>query len=312
MCQGPGGQLNCLECGRPVDVEQRPIAGLQIAVARRESCVRVCIATAYTENFREIGDLAAMTHRFYADRHGLDAKAQVGFTLDRPASWFRVRWIPQLFDEGYDYVLWVDADAIFSRFDVDIRSLIDPNADMHMVQHHIKLRRREFMSPNMGVILLRNCQWSRDLLAQLWSMTEYTNHHLWENGAFLKLAGYNNNLKLGPDRLNEELLSRVKFLSDDWNRTWPGGDPIIRHYAGISREARLRTMPAGALRAYFTYRGIDLSEVPDALIADRAYPVDRPVSFAKRCEESVRNGRRLVRSLVSGGPGRKSTQAPQG
>jgi hypothetical protein len=274
--------------------------------------VRICVATAYTENFSEIGDLAAMTHRFYADRHGLDARAQVGFTLDRPASWFRVRWIPQLFDEGYDYVLWVDADAIFSRFDVDVRSVIDPNADLHMVQHYHKLKRREFMSPNMGVILLRNCQWSRDLLAQLWSMTEYINHHLWENGAFLKLAGYNNNLKLGPDRLNEELLSRVKFLSEDWNRIAPGGEPIIRHYSGISREARLRTMPAGALRAYFTYRGIDLSEVPDALIADRAYPVDKPISFVKRCEESARQGRRLLKGLVSGSARRKIPEAPQG
>jgi hypothetical protein len=274
--------------------------------------VRVCVATAYTENFREIGDLAAMTHRFYADRNGMDARAQVGYTLDRPPAWFRVRWIPQLFDEGYDYVLWVDADAIFSRFDVDIRSVIDPNADLHIVQHYYQLKRREFTSPSTGVMLVRNCQWSRDLFAQLWSMTEYINHHLWENGAFLKLAGYNNNLKLGPDRLNEKLLSRVKFLPDDWNRISAGGDPIIRHFAGISREARLRTMPAGALRAYLTYRGIDLSDVPDALIADRAYPVDRPISFAKRCEESVRHGRRLVRSLVSGGPHRKRPQVPQG
>jgi len=76
----------------------------------------MCVATSYTENFSQLGDLAAKTLRFYAKRHSCTARIvpTLGNT-ERPPSWYRVQWIPELFDEGFDFAFWLDADALFLR-----------------------------------------------------------------------------------------------------------------------------------------------------------------------------------------------------
>jgi hypothetical protein len=40
--------------------------------------------------------------------------------FERHPAWHRVRLIPKLFDRGFDFVMWIDADAISCRFDMDV------------------------------------------------------------------------------------------------------------------------------------------------------------------------------------------------
>lgn len=219
--------------------------------------VRICVATSYTADFGDIGDYAAMTLRLYAARHGLSASVSTEVALDRPPSWHRVKLIPQLFDQGHDYVLWLDADALFCRFDVDIHSVINGVTDLYMVRHDNPSHSTSFV-PNTGVMLVRNSKWSRDLFATLWSMEAYLNHGWWENAAMIKLMGYHSLLGDGPDEPNHALLARIAFLSTDWNyipSICAGGDPIIKHYAGFSNDIRRREMPKEALKACFRVIG---------------------------------------------------------
>ena len=83
----------------------------------------LCVTTAYDRKFAGLGNYCASTLQYYADVHGHDAYILSDVTMtDRHPAWYRIRLIERLFDEGYDWVLWVDADAMFVRFDTDILS----------------------------------------------------------------------------------------------------------------------------------------------------------------------------------------------
>jgi hypothetical protein len=56
--------------------------------------------------------------------------------FERHPAWHRVRPIPELFDRGFDFVMWIDADAIFCRFDTDVADVITRSHDLYMVEHH--------------------------------------------------------------------------------------------------------------------------------------------------------------------------------
>jgi len=93
--------------------------------------MRICVATSYTANFAPLGDLAAATLWLYAKRHSCSVRIEPNQApMARPPAWHRIRWVPQLFEEGFDFVLWLDADALFLRFDCDIRTVIKPGKDL--------------------------------------------------------------------------------------------------------------------------------------------------------------------------------------
>jgi hypothetical protein len=217
----------------------------------------ICIATSYDTPFRQIGDYAAMTLRCYARRHGYAALIEDNIAIDRPPSWHCVRLIPQLFDRGFDFVMWIDADAIFSRFDVDVADLITESHDLYMVSHEHPVHSPPLV-PNMGVILARNCLFCRDLFARLWAMEQYRDHPWWENAAMIKLLGLNSLLREGEDMPADDIIARIKFLSTAWNcipSICADVDPVIRHFAGYTFDDRQREIPKCALAACFQALG---------------------------------------------------------
>ena len=166
-------------------------------------------------------------------------------------SWHRVKLIPQLFDQGYDYVLWIDADALFMRFDRDIADVIDGSHDLYLVRH--KHAWSSTLAPNCGVMLIRNTPWSRDFFARLWSMEQYASHYWWENAALISALGYHSLLREGADVPDADLLAHIRFLDTEWNvLPWMSearNQAIIFHYAGGTSYERKRLLPGLALKA---------------------------------------------------------------
>ena len=214
----------------------------------------LCIATSYDPPFRDIGDYAAMTMRLYGRRHGYSVYVDNDAKCDRHPSWHRIKSIPKLFDRGYEYVLWMDADALFMRFDRDIAEVITGQHDLYLAQHDDASQPSKV--PNMGVMLLRNSAWSLSLLDRLWAMEQYADHVWWDNAAMIKLLGYHSLLGDGPDEPAADMLPHVQFIDYNiWNfipSICPAdADPVIRHYAGFSAEARRLEIPRLALASCF-------------------------------------------------------------
>jgi hypothetical protein len=207
---------------------------------------RLCLATAYTSNFAVLGDMATATLGFYADAHCCAVHVNPSVhDFARPTSWYKLQLIQQLFAEGYDWVLWVDADALFMRFEIDVRGVIEAEKHLYIVSHDIPHQQADQPVPNCGVLLIRNCQWSQDLLSDIWNSTQYIQHAWWENAALLHLLGFYGLLGEGENRPNADMLRHVAFIDTAWNSI-PGvcsaPNPIIHHYAGMAHEQRLAGM----------------------------------------------------------------------
>jgi hypothetical protein len=216
--------------------------------------VSLCVTTAYTKSFAvDIGDFCAATLRLYAGHHNLALCVVPDMAFpERPPSWFKLKLIPELFKKGFDFVLWVDADALFMRYDRDIREVVEDGKDLYMVCHNV----HNALIPNCGVMLFRNCAWTSDLLARMWALERYVDHPWWENAALLHLFGCHRLLNEGPDRLDAELIRHVKFIDVGWNAL-PNfctvDDPMIHHYAGqprIRAQAMKSDYIKSSLRAF--------------------------------------------------------------
>lgn len=210
---------------------------------------KICAATSYTRNFEKMGTFSALTLKEYTQRFGYDLNINSDLVAtDRAASWQKIPQIRALFHDGYDFVFWMDADALFMRYNQDLQAIIEPGKDLYLVCHPVPdpvIDQKD--TPNAGVMLLRNCEWTRDLLQNLWDFEEYIRHPWSENAALLDLMGYYYPLEKGENHLNQEFLEHVKFIGLEWNsfphiRSCCASRPIIKHYAGLSNEYRLKNM----------------------------------------------------------------------
>ncbi|MBI3312643.1 MAG: hypothetical protein HYZ83_00220 [Candidatus Omnitrophica bacterium] len=218
--------------------------------------MKICLTTYYDESYQTLGDMCWSSIKKYAARYGYSCERFQAIESDRPKPWNKILVISKLFDRGYDYVFWLDADALFVRFDRDISSEIEEGKDLYLVKHY----RLGGEVPNTGVMLIRNCQESRDLLQKMWDCKHHLNCYWWENAAFIEVAGLaglvpeSRRFMFSPEILSQSpdpaIKRKIKWLSVRWNHTPvspPISDFIIRHYAGASHQERLEGM-AGEIR----------------------------------------------------------------
>ena len=213
---------------------------------------KICLTTYFDGPFQEIGALCSFSLHEYAKRHGYDVRIGHIRHTDRPVSWNKIPCIQGLFKEGYEFVLWVDADAVITDYDSKIEDIIEDGKDMYIVN----VAYAGGTIPSMGVFLLRNSSWSRELFEKVMNMAEYTYHPLWENMAICHLFGLvrplSSDLHEGlPPAIrdkepNMKLLARVKWLPPSWNWVWPGSvlkiKAIIKHYPATPMHVRYYMM----------------------------------------------------------------------
>jgi len=208
--------------------------------------MKIALLTVFDENYREIADRTLPSMRRYADTFGLELLIMKPETQDRPPHWGRITRIREVLQSGFEYCFYVDPDAMFVRFDEDIRDHITAAKDLYLCWH--SPNNSESYSPipahfSTGVMVWRNCAWSIDFLDEIWRQTDFI-HHFWtEQAAMLNLLGYRSRLGLGgSDDPDPDRIAHVQTLPVDWHVLVThtiGPDPIIRHVAGRSMAMRL-------------------------------------------------------------------------
>ncbi len=226
----------------------------------------ICIITFYDESFKKFGDLTWITIHKYAVQHSLDPILFRKALSGRPPAWEKVICIQKALDMGYEFVFWVDADVIIVDNSIDIRSILidDPSdndkKDLFMVRHEID----EGLSPNTGILVIRNSARSRKILSDLWNIKEFINHRWWEQAAFIAYFGLINDLPVDQKKLfdgwNRKIShvdsSCIKWIDPRWNyiphlKLSQGciqKPPIINHYAGQRWFQRLVGMISDSLK----------------------------------------------------------------
>jgi hypothetical protein len=194
--------------------------------------------------------LSLPTHRTFASAHGYelrvdrsvdDTAAIADPSRRKEARWRKVEIIKQALS-CFDVVLWVDADAMFCRFDRDILEDLPPGYFQGLVLEECSAR----VNPNSGVWLLRADARSTLLLEDVTAIGQLD--HSWADQAALCAAlGWDIGDVHGHGArpvIRSPHLFGTAWLPTSWNSVSPfsTAGTRVRHFPGMSVEARVSAM----------------------------------------------------------------------
>lgn len=205
--------------------------------------VRKALATIGTGAMQPVLNESLHTFRRFGERHGYDVVVGGEEAIaDRAPAWCKVLLLQRLLD-SYDYVLWVDADAIILDDSVDPSSLLGKGQYQALVRY----RWNDEESACTGVWLLRRVEKAAAFLDAVWhGGAGYLQLHPWEQAAAMRLLGYS----VDPDRFIAPTAwsEGTLWLDNEWD-TIPAFTAKrrlvtckIRHYARESNHVRERQM----------------------------------------------------------------------
>jgi hypothetical protein len=216
----------------------------------------VCLLTAYNSAQQPLSDFTVPLMRTFAQAHAYEVRVVHRDDWKRGRGWIKIEAIRDALNSNFDFLFWIDVDAVIQRCEIDVRTAAVDSADLHMAWHGpdtSKIASIDFVPHyNAGVMLIRVTDWSRTFFTRVWEVGQLP--HDWSDQAtILSLLGDDECLALGPNRRKEPDRSRLARLDTAWNSI-PGvawaPDPIIHHYAGIANSStRLRLIEFDARTA---------------------------------------------------------------
>jgi hypothetical protein len=212
--------------------------GTRRTAYRHAAGPRGVICTRATGAYLDLLALTVPAMEAYARTWGWDlvVSAENDLQQGRPSSWGKLPLIRDLAQE-YDWVWWIDADAIVVDLEHDIDEHLTDDRDLLLVEHEFEwdygdgVQSHRF--PNFGIFVLRGGQTGVELCDALWAREDLIDAPWWENTAVLDALGYAL-YPMRPER-RTPLLARTGFLPRAWNSLDDLDEdpaPIIKHHAG--------------------------------------------------------------------------------
>lgn len=191
--------------------------------------MKLLLLTAFNEAFEEIGGLAARSMRSYRERvPWLWVTEMTLRTNGRPPSWGKLEHIRH-FLPHYDYVQWLDADALILG-QQDLRDLLKP-ATLNIA--------KDANGINCGVMAWRNCPEAFAALDRMEKAYERFKDHPWfEQAALMEFV----------DELDVHYQEKRVYNAYQHDFC---AETLIRHWPGEPNDVRLREMRALALEHGF-------------------------------------------------------------
>ena len=154
----------------------------------RQQGGKVAIVTMYDDKIATYAHLSALINSMYAAKYGYEMVTIRKRISDRAPQWDKVLAVKDVMaNDAHEYIMWIDADAIFSDFNTDlVEKIIKPSmtseTDMIICDDSCN-KKKELLDgsffPNTGTFIFRNTEWSRQFL-DLW----------WENPGTKKFKKY--------------------------------------------------------------------------------------------------------------------------
>ena len=139
---------------------------------------KICILTSYTDKIRwgdygkcDYGDLASNNHLEYANKHGYSYIKQIVSDSDYSdwhPTWIKIDILIKTLPL-FDYVVWIDADAVFVNKDITIEDFIQDDIDLILPKMEMdRLTGNVLTNTTTGFMIWKNSDWSFNLLNSIW------------------------------------------------------------------------------------------------------------------------------------------------
>ncbi len=185
---------------------------------------KISMLTMYDEKFKLMGSIAASNKRPYCAKHNYNYFESTQ-TLDptRPIPWSKIVMIYQHLPKN-DWIYWSDADSLIMNTEIKLESIIDENYDVIIVKDF-------FGNINSGSFLIKNSEWSKNYLNQIYNCEQFINHVFWENAAIIYLYQTSEDVRKHTKIVDSRVMN--SFVNN-----YENGDFVI-HFAGIATNREL-------------------------------------------------------------------------
>lgn len=125
--------------------------------------LNICVCTLICDSAVEYGRYSAAINKIYCDRHGYTFVVEYN-KLDQALHpyWNKLLLMQRELNNGYDYVMYIDADAVFTNMSTRIEDFI-VDSSIYIANENLAVS--DSFGENSGVILIKNDDISRSFLA---------------------------------------------------------------------------------------------------------------------------------------------------
>ena len=187
------------------------------------------IVSLATPNMKSMTDLSFKNHMFYAKKHKYSYICYEDTLVDfKYVTWNKVYVLQQLI-ESFEYIYWIDADAIFTNMDITLECIIEQNPDKYL---HVcddiggwKL--------NTGSMIWKNHPWCKTIIEEWCAMEKIPHNQGAEQQQLINLLKKND-----PVCKYWHVYNRRLFNAHP--KDHQAGDFVL-HMMGLSGKERIET-----------------------------------------------------------------------
>lgn len=219
----------------------------------------ICILTSYTNHIRwdnygkcDYGDFASMNHHQYANKHGYSYVKKIVDNDDYQdwhPTWIKIDVI-KTYLPIFEYVVWIDADAVFYNQEVKIEDFIEDGIDLVIPKLEVdRTTGNVWTNTTTGFMVWKNSEWSRKTLDLLWNdPKEFRFEFFHEQTRLDQILKPNFELPQGENifnRMQEDLetpviLGNIKVIPYSYHRCWKDGEIKYVYHAGGDTSTKLK------------------------------------------------------------------------
>ena len=215
------------------------------------------IITSYTNHIRwdnygkcDYGDFSSFNHHEYANKHGYSYIKKIVNNDDYQnwhPTWIKID-VLKTYLPLFEYLVWIDADAVFVNQDVKIEDLISNDIDLILPKLEVdKISGNMWTHTSTGLMVWKNSEWSNNILNLLWNEPKQFRFEFFHEQSRLdELLHENFKLDGGENILNKTIedietsiiLGNVKILPYSYHRCWEDGEMKYVYHAGGSTPTK--------------------------------------------------------------------------
>lgn len=201
-------------------------------VGENKEPLRIAIVGCHDPKYDWIGIYSHLSKASYAEKNGYDACLFTEFLDQRMGYWYKIIATKKVLDQ-YDWVFYLDSDAIVMNDSIKLEDLIDDNYDI------VACNDGGPVPILSGQFLIKNSKWSHQFLQDWWDVGDENNIQPgFDGGALIQL--FNNRPEI---RNHIKLIPHYKLGSYDWD--YKDGDFVIQ-FAG-----QLHTIKQQKIKMYY-------------------------------------------------------------
>ena len=182
----------------------------------------------------------AVTNRaLYATRHSYTLRLFPTIDERRPTAWSKVLAMKSTIRSAqYDWILWMDADALITNFEISLDEFVPYGDEIDM------LVATDCNGLNTGVFLLRSSPSALELLEEAYNGVHVSNntidHVWWEQMSFVQMYAASEDVRKRTYVLPQKSFNSYPTQHDcsGKSHSWSEGDFIV-HFPGHSDEDRM-------------------------------------------------------------------------